>query len=272
MYQLVRNSLPDFERWQKITERRYEELGEMEAFSETNECLMRFLADVLEDPTYPQNCGRCKNCISWTTKFELTESQYQRAQQHLLQGDPIWIEPRKQWAGRNVITDKQRLGHLNEQGLTLSYYNDEGWGKLVKQGKYKQQHFHDRLVIASAELIRQQWGSQIQWVSCIPSSRHPRLVPDFAMRLAQKLNLPFVHAITIGNEYPEQKTMQNSYLQLNNIRDAFNISSSIPSTSVLLVDDIVDSGWSLTLVGWMLRERGVSHVYPFTLAKATGKM
>jgi ATP-dependent DNA helicase RecQ len=65
--------------------------------------------------------------------------------------------------------------------------------------------------------------------------------------------------------------MQNSYLQLQNIADAFHVSPHLPTGPVLLVDDIVDSGWSLTLVGWHLRECGVQQVYPFALAKAMGK-
>src|SRR5690606_13207755 len=112
---------------------------------------------------------------------------------------------------------------------------------------------------------------QLQWITNIPSCRHPLLVSDFAKRLAESLGLPYIDALACTRDYPEQKTMQNNYLQIKNLEGAFTIKSEIPMTSVLLVDDIVDSGWSLTLSGWMLRERGVEKVYPFVLAKATGK-
>jgi ATP-dependent DNA helicase RecQ len=35
---------------------------------------------------------------------------------------------------------------------------------------------------------------------------------------------------------------------------------------VLLVDDLVDSGWTLTMVARLLRQAGAPAVYPFALA------
>lgn len=271
-YQRVRDSLPDFGRWAGITGQRYQELEQMETFARTQNCLMRFLADALEDPTYPQNCERCKNCKLWQSNFELNETEYQRAQKYLLEGDPIWINPRKQWARRNIITPKAKLIHLNEPGLSLSFYNDDGWGKRVKQGKYSDTYFDDQLVNASAELIRQHWTGQFKWVTSVPSPRRQSLVSDFARRLSQELNLPYVDSVVCVNPYPEQMTMQNSHLQLQNIADAFEVQATVKQSPVLLVDDIVDSGWSLTLVGWLLREQGVPQVFPFVLAKAMGKL
>jgi ATP-dependent DNA helicase RecQ len=39
---------------------------------------------------------------------------------------------------------------------------------------------------------------------------------------------------------------------------------------VLLVDDTVDSKWTLTVVGAALREAGCEAVHPFALAKTSG--
>lgn len=263
--------IPDFQRWAAITQQRFQELAQMEAFIASPTCLMRFLADALEDPTHPEKCGRCKNCRSAQSKFAINELEFKQAQTFLLHGDPIWIDPRKQWPRRDMVTSQAKLAHTNERGVALSFYNDDGWGKWVKEGKYTQGRFNDELVMASANLIREHWDGQLQWITNIPSCRHPLLVSDFAKRLAESLGLPYIDALACTRDYPEQKTMQNNYLQIKNLEGAFTIKSEIPMTSVLLVDDIVDSGWSLTLSGWMLRERGVEKVYPFVLAKATGK-
>jgi hypothetical protein len=69
---------------------------------------------------------------------------------------------------------------------------DAGWGGLVRQGKYRDRHFADVLVEACVRLV-QEWNPQPapNWVTCIPSIRHPDLVPDFARRLAAALNLLF---------------------------------------------------------------------------------
>lgn len=271
-YRKTGSPLPGFERWEQVTARRYQELDQMEAFLSSQDCLMQFLADALEDPTYPQQCERCKSCRSSQSKFELNQLDYDRAQKFLYDGESVWIEPRKQWAGRNIITSRAKLKHINDRGLALSFYNNEGWGKRVKNGKYRDNYFGDELVTASVKLIDRHWSGQLQWVTNIPSTRHPVLVPNFAKRLAKALHLPYVDAIQCYNPYPEQKTRKNSQLKLQNISDAFRIQSGIPHSSVLLVDDLMVSGWSLTLVGWLLREQNVQQVFPFVLAKVIGNL
>jgi ATP-dependent DNA helicase RecQ len=39
---------------------------------------------------------------------------------------------------------------------------------------------------------------------------------------------------------------------------------------VLLVDDLVDSRWTLTVAAWLLRSHGSGEVWPFALAQAGG--
>jgi hypothetical protein len=49
----------------------------------------------------------------------------------------------------------------------------------------------------------------------------------------------------------------------------FGVGPSLPSVPVLLVDDMVDSGWTLTLAAVLLQHHGSGPVYPFALAKAS---
>jgi ATP-dependent DNA helicase RecQ len=42
------------------------------------------------------------------------------------------------------------------------------------------------------------------------------------------------------------------------------------SGSVLLIDDIVDSGWTMTVVADLLRANGAAEVFPLALATAGG--
>jgi ATP-dependent DNA helicase RecQ len=97
-------------------------------------------------------------------------------------------------------------------------------------------------------------------------------VPDFARRLAAKLGLPFHPVLIRTTDAPEQKTMQNSAMQAHNVLGSLAVRGTIPPGPVLLVDDILDSGWTLTMAGWLLRTHGSGMVYPFTLAQATGKI
>ena len=79
-----------------------------------------------------------------------------------------------------------------EPGRALSLLNDAAWGRLVVQGKFKDEHFADELVEAAAALIKN-WGPKPapEWVTAVPSLRHPELVPDFAERLAKAIDLPY---------------------------------------------------------------------------------
>ena len=65
--------------------------------------------------------------------------------------------------------------------------------------------------------------------------------------------------------------MENSYQQAHNLRDAFEVENHrVRSAPVLLVDDMVDSRWTLTVVAAHLRLAGAGQVFPLALAE-TGK-
>jgi ATP-dependent DNA helicase RecQ len=109
------------------------------------------------------------------------------------------------------------------------------------------------------------------WLTAIPSQRHPTLVSDFANRLALKLGIPFLPVLVRTEEAHEQKTMQNSTMQARNVLGTLSVEGNVPLEPVLLVDDIIDSGWTMTMAGYLLRSHGSGEVYPFTLAQASGR-
>lgn len=184
------------------------------------------------------------------------------------------VEPRKQWPAEGLPGYCLR-GRIPEAlrpqaGKALCVWGDAGWGGLVSQGKYRDQRFADELVDACAELVRR-WQPQPapRWISCVPSRRRPELVPDFARRLADALGLPFVPALVQTRDRPEQKNMANSAQQARNLDGSLAVASAqLPEGPVLLVDDMVDSRWTLTLCAWLLRSHGSSEVWPLVLADA----
>ena len=60
--------------------------------------------------------------------------------------------------------------------------------------------------------------------------------------------------------------MENGFQQYRNVKGAFTVNGPFPDGPVLLVDDIVDSKWTLTEVGYRLLEAGSGPVFPFALA------
>jgi ATP-dependent DNA helicase RecQ len=65
--------------------------------------------------------------------------------------------------------------------------------------------------------------------------------------------------------------MHNSSLQYGNVRGAFEVKGPIPAGPVLLVDDLVDSRWTMTAIGYLLLGPGAGPVFPFALADSQGK-
>jgi ATP-dependent DNA helicase RecQ len=182
------------------------------------------------------------------------------------------IEPRKKWPDGGMPLYKVK-GNITEayraqSGRALSVWGDAGWGGLVRQGKYHDSRFGDDLVAACVAMIRR-WNPQPTpvWVTCIPSLRHPDLVPNFAQRLAVALGLPFQIALAKTDARPEQKTMANSTQQARNIDGSLVlVDQPLPHGSVLLVDDMVDSRWTLTVAAWLLRTNGGGEVWPIALS------
>lgn len=262
---------PDTERIQKIISQRQAELAQMQAYLDHPGCLMEFLQRALDDSN-PQPCGRCANCRGKGFSSDVSPDLIMEAEV-FLKGGSIPIRPRKRWPAGLFPDQKLTLPpeHQSMEGRSLCYYGDAGWGKLVRNGKYQDGHFSDKLVSAAACLIQEQWKPEIAWVASIPSRRRPSLVPDFALRLAQQLNLPYYPVLQRTNDAPEQKTMQNSTMQARNVIGTLMVTGNVPNGSVLLVDDILDSGWTLTMAGYLLRTKGSGLVYPFTLAQATGR-
>ena len=264
---------PDNQRINRILNQRRYELAQMQAYVENQGCLMEFLLKALDDP-HPVPCGRCANCRGRGLPAEVSKNLVFQAD-NFLKIVSIFIQPRKKFP-YGFSPEQQRMipaEYSNAVGRSLSYYGDAGWGELVQTGKYRDGRFNDELIKAATNLIRNLWQPNPFpcWITAIPSTRHPNLVADFSSRLAKSLGIPFLPVIQRVREAPEQKNLQNSTMQARNVIDTIRIEQKIPPTPVLLVDDIIDSGWTLTMAGYLLRKHGSGLVYPFTLAQATGR-
>jgi ATP-dependent DNA helicase RecQ len=181
------------------------------------------------------------------------------------------LEPRRQWPVGGLphtnVSGTIAAALRAQPGRILCIWNDAGWGSLVKQGKLHDGHFADQLVEACVAMVGS-WAPQPapDWVTCIPSRRHPNLVPDFARRLAVALNLPFVPVMEKTDDRDAQKDMSNSSQQARNVDGALAVRGQVPTGPVLLVDDMVDSKWTLTVAAYLLTSNGSGPVYPLALA------
>jgi len=110
-------------------------------------------------------------------------------------------------------------------------------------------------------------------VSFVPSDTQPQLVTDFAQRVASLMGLPFINGIERIRLGQPQKTMQKSAHQEANVKGAFAIRTDamefLQNQVILLIDDVVDSRWTMTEIGRVLRRGGCAAVIPVALASSS---
>ncbi|SFL42580.1 RecQ family ATP-dependent DNA helicase [Rugamonas rubra] len=187
------------------------------------------------------------------------------------------IQPRMKWptGGLPSFGVKGNIPevHRANVGISLSMWGDAGWGKLVKADRYNAQYFSEELVEACAVMF-EKWSPQPAptWVTATPSLRHPNLVPSFAERLALRLGLPYRQALLKILHTKEQKIMANSSQQALNLDGALAVNPDmVLAGPVLLVDDIVNSRWTVTVAAMLLRKHGSGEVWPLALAQSSAE-
>ncbi|MGG1676874.1 RecQ family ATP-dependent DNA helicase [Neobacillus sp. NRS-1170] len=255
---------------ENVHQTKINELNKVVEYANTSECLMRFISEELDDIDI-EDCGKCQNCIGHSNFPVEVRSDLLWAANEFLYNQPIVIESRKQWPPNGVggLRGKIPVEQRNEEGRALSIYGTAGFGRMVRTARYENGYFGEDLVDATVRFISTKWdmNPQPQWVTSVPSLRNPLLVPSFAKKVAERLELPYLDVIHKIKHTTEQKYMKNSFLQASNVINAFSINQDCPSTPVLLIDDIMNSGWTFTICGVLLRNAGSGPVIPFALSK-----
>jgi ATP-dependent DNA helicase RecQ len=257
----VRLSENFWQRAERLTELRRLEQQQMQEYVNLDSGLMEFLIPALDGTPGETTRPRMEPLPAAPSHRVVLEALA------FLKRSSLPIEPRKKWPDGGMPRYGVKGGipaeQQTERGEALCIWGDAGWGILVKTGKYREGRFSDDLVRACVEMVRV-WNPQPApaWVTSIPSLRHPILVRDFAERLAEALGLRFEVALRKVDHRPEQKTMANSTQQARNLDGALEAAvTSLPSGSVLLVDDLIDSRWTVTVAGWLLRKHELAKCF-----------
>ncbi len=270
----VRWQMP-VDRIEHLTYLRQQEQEQMKVYMASQDCLMQFLAEELDDPNAAP-CGKCVSCRGELLPEGYPADLAQAATQFLDRLENS-IQPRKRWPeGLPAPEARGRIAaeYQAMEGRALCRWGDPGFGALVRRGKQQDQHFDDQLLDAAIRLIRHRWKLHPapRWITCVPSRRHQNLVPDFAQRLARRLQLPFVNCVREVRDTEPQKTRANSFQQAQNVWGAFAVDhAAVRPEPVLLVDDVVDSKWTFTVLAVLLRKAASGPVYPFALADSSSQ-
>ena len=254
---------------------RLQEWDEIQAYRrQKTGCLMRTLLVALDDPAPPDRCGICQHCrgdvpIAREPDPDLMHEAYRFI--HRLAANVI--APRQQIPKGSMpvygFPTRIPANLQAEAGRALGHAGDDSIGDRVMLSKTIGS-FEPDLIDAAAAFIRDTWRPDPAptWIAFVPSRRHPTLVPSLAHDLAEKLGVPCREVIAKVRDTEEQKLQENSAHQCGNLDGAFEIVGTTDSGPVLLVDDVVDSGWTMTVLATLLRQAGSGPVLPFAMASS----
>ncbi|WP_137132568.1 RecQ family ATP-dependent DNA helicase [Rhizobium sp. FY34] len=263
------------EQIRRLMRQRVAEAEAVQEYLETDECQMQFLAHSLDDRD-AMPCGRCENCLGRPIVDVRPARSAVLDAAAFIKRSEVVLKPRKRWE-TDAFPSYGFRGNIAQplqmkEGRALAIWRDAGWGPMIEEGK-ENGRFSDELVDACVTMINDRWGPDPfpTWVTCVPSLRSTELVPDFSRRVANALGLPFVEAVEKVAETERQRKMMNGWQQAHNLDGVFSVDEDVVSTGpVLLIDDVADSRWSLTVIGALLRNSGSGPVFPLVLALASG--
>jgi ATP-dependent DNA helicase RecQ len=273
----------DAERYARLAAARAAEQQAMLDYLATQDCRMEFLRRQLDDP-YAAACGRCDRCTGQSWDADVSDAARERARTELRRPGVV-LEPRKMWpTGMKTLgvslSGRIPAGAGAEPGRVLARLNDVGWGNRLRPmlaPGAPDQPIPDDLVQAIVETLKAwDWKRRPAAVVALPSRSRPRLVESVAGRISAIGRLPLLGALDRIADGPSAGASHNSAYRLAGLVSAFTVPPAVASGiartdgPVLLVDDVVATGWTMTVAARLLREAGAPAVLPFALAVETG--
>jgi ATP-dependent DNA helicase RecQ len=275
----------DAERYERVRRAREDEQALMREYQGTSGCRMAFLQRVLDDDT-ASDCGRCDRCAGPWYPGDVPAAALDDADRHLARvGVPV--EPRRQWPTGMTRLGVDVSGRLPaeeqvEPGRAVARFTDLGWGQVLRQrldvpdDQVVDGPVPDDLLAACVEVLAGWgWRQRPSAVAAVGSRTRPRLVTSLAAALAERGRLPYLGALRPVPEVPRGRRGGNSAFRLAAVWGGLEIPAdmrgALPALDggpVLLVDDVVDSRWTMTVAGRALRRAGAGAVLPFALALA----
>ncbi|MFF1633316.1 RecQ family ATP-dependent DNA helicase [Leifsonia sp. NPDC058248] len=265
----------DEDRYTRIAAARTAEQQSMLDYETTTECRMTFLQSALDDPT-AEPCGRCDRCAGAWYPSEVA-SGVAASVATALDRVGVELEPRKLWptgADRLGVPVRGKIApeELLSPGRALARLTDLGWGGPLREllaADAPDQACPPAVLTACIRVLADwSWAERPVAVVAMPSRRRPVFVESLARGFAEVGRLPFLGSLELVGGGPTGEPGGNSAFRLASVWEKFGVGSiDVPAGQpVLLVDDLVDSRWSITVAGRTLRQAGASAVLPFAAA------
>jgi ATP-dependent DNA helicase RecQ len=265
----------DRERYERIAEARAVEAQSMLTYERSDACRMEMLQSDLDDPTAAP-CGRCDNC---TTPWFPTgvDSSAAETAASTLDRVGVEIDPRAQWPKGSVASGNIAKDERAEQGRAVARLTDLGWGGVLREifaAGAPDAPVTEALLGACVRVLKDWgWDERPAAVVSIPSRSKPQLVDSLARGIARIGRLEDLGTLDLVGEGPTGESGGNSAYRLGSVWGSFAVGPGLADRlqglggrPVLLVDDRVDSRWTLTVAARELRRAGSGPVLPLALA------
>jgi len=268
----------DAARYTRVAEARDREQRLMLDYEGSIPCRMEFLQLALDDDTAAP-CGRCDRCAGAWFPETIPDAALFTAREQL-QRVGVDLAPRGQWP-----TGMSRLGvplagkipadEAVSPGRALARLTDLGWGQRLRDLLRDDAPASPELLQACVGVLRDWgWSTRPTAVVAVPSRSHPQLVASVAHGLGEIGRLPVLGTLDLVEGGPVGEAGGNSAFRLAGVWGRLAVSPELAhvvasvSGPVLLVDDLVDSRWTMTVAAQALRQAGAEAVLPFVLAVA----
>jgi ATP-dependent DNA helicase RecQ len=265
----------DRERYERVAAERAGEQRAMLDYIATGECREEFLRRRLDDPA-ARPCGRCDNCTGRHWPAEVSARGAAQARERLRRPG-VEVLPRRMWpTGMRELGVSGRISAdvMAEPGRALGRLTDIGWGNRLRQtlapGAPDEPVPDEMFQAVVTVLAAWDWAARPVGVVTVGSRTRPRLVGDLGGRIAEIGRLPYLGAIAADG--PAAARQHNSAQRLRAVTQALSLPTDVAAAiatadgPILLVDDLIDTGWTMTVATRLLREAGAPAVLPLALA------
>jgi ATP-dependent DNA helicase RecQ len=271
----------DGERYARVAAERSREQQAMLGYAATAGCRMEYLLRELDDPAAAP-CGRCDNCTGVPRAAAVSPAGEAVARSRLRQPG-VTIAPRRMWpsgmAGLGVdAAGRIPAGAAAEPGRSVGRLTDLGWGATLRtmfaDGAPDEPISDDLFGAVVQVLAGWDWAQRPAAVVTMPSRARPVLIGSLGQRIAATGALAYLGGLGYTGERPSGR-QHNSAQRLAALWRALTVPDELRAAldgvdgPVLLVDDRVDTGWTMTVAARLLREAGAPAVLPFALAVTT---
>ncbi len=186
------------------------------------------------------------------------------------------VAPRRMWPTALPTLGIQLKGKIAEgaeEGRVVARLTDLGYGEQLRalfRSDTADGPVPDPLARAVVALL-QDWRPRVEAIVVVESASRPELTVDLATGLSRFLQVPVVGRWAIVDpDVAPGRGQANSAQRIAAVGRRSDLQAEItPGSRVLLVDDRIDTGWTMTLATQAIRRAGAAAVLPLALASQT---